>query len=460
MRSILKLFAVVAALAFALACNGGSTKDSAFDTSVDTDTPYVDDDADQWSPDQGDCDDSNAAINPASDEVRGDGIDNDCDGADLRLSYSDPTTYGGYNGWLVESAAGTAFSCFANVTAGVGGVVRCLPLEDSANVLDPSDAAVTFTGDVDMTLGTGGSVFSDQYFCLGGSEFNAERGVMGCWGLGILDVPGDYTFDDAVFTISGVNPGDYVDRHWWADVTGDNRIDLVVSGGARYWVFADLMSLSGGLTLDDAVFSVDICPQGGCTIFVGEEAAFAFPANAPTMVFSDYQQETAPTGQGVLYAMDLPLTPASQPVEIDRARPGHVLGFRVATLEFGSVYYVTTGTGFREYLYDGASWTVEEHDLGFSTLIPYDVGMDWFRCESGMALAVTEVESGQGLIFQNGAVQATILLEVGCGTVVYGEENGSHILTMCQDLGDRNQGRAPSGDGGNVYQVETLHSPL
>ncbi len=42
----------------------------------------VDDDGDGFSEAEGDCDDSNAAINPAATDVVGDGGDQNCDGVD------------------------------------------------------------------------------------------------------------------------------------------------------------------------------------------------------------------------------------------------------------------------------------------------------------------------------------------------------------------------------------------
>ena len=42
--------------------------------------PNVDDDGDGYTENQGDCDDNNPAVHPATDEVCNDGLDNDCDG--------------------------------------------------------------------------------------------------------------------------------------------------------------------------------------------------------------------------------------------------------------------------------------------------------------------------------------------------------------------------------------------
>lgn len=48
-----------------------------------TDPALVDDDGDGFSEVEGDCDDSNASINPEAEEICDDGIDQDCSGADL-----------------------------------------------------------------------------------------------------------------------------------------------------------------------------------------------------------------------------------------------------------------------------------------------------------------------------------------------------------------------------------------
>jgi len=49
---------------------------------VISDTGYLDSDGDGYSVDEGDCDDTDAAIHPDAEETAGDGVDSNCDGED------------------------------------------------------------------------------------------------------------------------------------------------------------------------------------------------------------------------------------------------------------------------------------------------------------------------------------------------------------------------------------------
>ena len=58
-------------------CDGET--DPGFDLDEDGSSDCVDDDGDTFSENDGDCDDSNAEVNPLAEEICDDGIDNDCD---------------------------------------------------------------------------------------------------------------------------------------------------------------------------------------------------------------------------------------------------------------------------------------------------------------------------------------------------------------------------------------------
>jgi hypothetical protein len=54
-------------------------------------TEEVDQDGDGF-PENDDCDDDDAAVNPAAEEICDDGVDQDCDGVDCSDETTDPTT--------------------------------------------------------------------------------------------------------------------------------------------------------------------------------------------------------------------------------------------------------------------------------------------------------------------------------------------------------------------------------
>ncbi len=56
--------------------------DTDTDADGDTDTSSSDEDGDGYTVAEGDCDDGNAAINPAATDLVGDDIDQNCDGVD------------------------------------------------------------------------------------------------------------------------------------------------------------------------------------------------------------------------------------------------------------------------------------------------------------------------------------------------------------------------------------------
>lgn len=86
--------------------------------------PYIDADGDGFSVDEGDFDDTNAAINPGATEVCGDGIDNDCDGtsSDWNLVGTSVLTFGAssMHDMTIVSVTGNSFEGFGGYPSGAG----------------------------------------------------------------------------------------------------------------------------------------------------------------------------------------------------------------------------------------------------------------------------------------------------------------------------------------------------
>jgi len=90
---------VAGGAAVGLAAGGGGGGDS-----DDTDPHDVDNDGDNYTENQGDCNDSNRSIHPGAAEVCGDGVDQDCDGEDLTCS---PNLTGNWIGTWTDSTGST-----------------------------------------------------------------------------------------------------------------------------------------------------------------------------------------------------------------------------------------------------------------------------------------------------------------------------------------------------------------
>ena len=86
-----KISAGIALMALlGLTACGDEDKDTSDDTAIISDTstmalygvPFTDNDNDDWSQEDGDCDDNNPEVNPGAEETPGDGVDSNCNGED------------------------------------------------------------------------------------------------------------------------------------------------------------------------------------------------------------------------------------------------------------------------------------------------------------------------------------------------------------------------------------------
>ncbi|MBN2808864.1 MAG: putative metal-binding motif-containing protein [Deltaproteobacteria bacterium] len=106
-------------------CNGS---DLVCDIPVEpVDPNTIDNDGDGYSENQGDCNDSNAAIHPGADDICGDGIDQDCNGSDLVCDI--PVAVG-----LASSHYGTYR--VTSIQADTNGSQDCLFVGDEATITD------------------------------------------------------------------------------------------------------------------------------------------------------------------------------------------------------------------------------------------------------------------------------------------------------------------------------------
>ena len=146
------------------------------------DSNDVDDDTDGYSENQGDCDDTNASINPGATEIE-DNIDNDCDGEvdeglDVLVNLTNLLTGGSSKTWRVKSEAVKHFGL-----GPVGGVVPCEYYgagPDDKVGTGIYDDRWTFNSDGTLNHMTNGTIFgrsAQVYADLGNNGTGGEDGA-------------------------------------------------------------------------------------------------------------------------------------------------------------------------------------------------------------------------------------------------------------------------------------------
>ena len=146
------------------------------------DSNDVDDDTDGYSENQGDCDDTNASINPGATEIE-DNIDNDCDGEvdeglDVLVNLTNLLTGGSSKTWRVKSEAVKHFGL-----GPVGGVVPCEYYgagPDDKVGTGIYDDRWTFNSDGTLNHMTNGTIFgrlAQVYADLGNNGTGTEDGA-------------------------------------------------------------------------------------------------------------------------------------------------------------------------------------------------------------------------------------------------------------------------------------------
>ena len=146
------------------------------------DSNDVDDDTDGYSENQGDCDDTNASINPGATEIE-DNIDNDCDGEvdeglDVLVNLTNLLTGGSSKTWRVKSEAVKHFGL-----GPVGGVVPCEYYgagPDDKVGTGIYDDRWTFNSDGTLNHMTNGTIFgrsAQVYADLGNNGTGSEDGA-------------------------------------------------------------------------------------------------------------------------------------------------------------------------------------------------------------------------------------------------------------------------------------------
>ncbi|MFZ5477312.1 MAG: MopE-related protein [Myxococcota bacterium] len=250
----------------------------------------IDEDGDGYSPDAGDCDDTDANVSPGRDEVW-DGVDNDCDGsvdvgevAELSAGYVDGTagTYLTFSsGLAIADLTGDATPDLAvggTMLAGRKGAVYVIDGDDHAGLAGEADDydAADVTGASNNYFGVTPAVAGDHTgdgqpdLVVAGSDYYTSW--YGGTGVGIYEggsLSGSLDSGDADTTIDG--SGSYstvVSVAGDLDVDGDG-VDEVVLAHPMYYQYTStnsvyagrvwIVDVSGGgdLDVDDASATID-----------------------------------------------------------------------------------------------------------------------------------------------------------------------------------------------------------